>query len=107
MYPSSELKILAERREYLQRRIGLRREECVAAAEDLRAGVERMLAWTHLARAGGIIGSMGASWFGFGQSGAEEDERPRRHGGKTSLVEKAVQWAPVAFRAFRLFSSFV
>ncbi len=107
MYPSSELRILAERREYLQARIAVRREACSAAGENVRLGVERILAWTHLAKAGGLLGSIGASLLGFGVHRPAGGEPAPEGDGKTSLIHKAAQWAPVALRALRLISSFV
>jgi hypothetical protein len=107
MYPASELRILAERREYLQRRIALRREECVVAADGVRIGVERVLAWTHLVKAGGVLGSIGANLLGLGARRRADRESAQAAGGKTSLLHKAVQWTPVVLRAVRLMSSFV
>jgi hypothetical protein len=107
MYPSAELRILAERREYLQARIAVRREDCAAAGENVRLGVERVVAWAHLARAGGLLGSIGASLLGFGVHRPAGGESDPEGGRKASFIQKAAQWAPVALRAVRLISSFV
>jgi hypothetical protein len=47
MYPSKELTALAERKAVLQARIGLRRQQCVEAAEDLAP---------QIALAAGVVG---------------------------------------------------
>jgi hypothetical protein len=106
MYPSRDLKVLAERRAYLQRRIEFRREECIEASYGVADGLERLMVWGRLVKIGGLMGAVGAGLFGRRRRPPEpeedEDETDRESWGT-----KAVRWAPVALKAFRLFSSFV
>jgi hypothetical protein len=104
MYPSRELTILAERRDYLQRRIALHREECIDAGHGVADGVERFLVWGRILQAGSLVGAIGSGLLGW---------RRRRHAraegekaGGSSWGGKVLLWAPMAFKAFRIFSSF-
>jgi hypothetical protein len=104
MYPSRELNVLAERRAYLQRRIALRRETCVAAGEAVAGGVERMMLWARLLRAGTLVGAIGAGWIALRRRRpppADEDTADTPWGTKVLL------WAPLVLRAARLVSSLV
>ena len=107
MYPAGELKVLAERRAFLERRIEARREECVEAGRVVAAGVERVITWTHWLKAGSILGAVGTRFFSRRRRHHEEEEFEGEGEAKESWGVKAVRWAPVALRAFRIISSFV
>jgi hypothetical protein len=103
MYPSRDLKVLAERRAYLQRRIEARREECIVAGQGVADGVERFMVWGRLLKVGGLMGAVGSGLLGLRRRRTEPDDES----GEESWGTKALRWAPVALKAVRLFSSFV
>jgi hypothetical protein len=103
MYPARELRILAERRGLLQRRIARRREECVAAGQGVADGVERMLFWGRVLRTGGLLGAVGTGLLALRRRRAPAATPAA--GGK-SWVARVLRWAPLAFRVFRLISAF-
>ncbi len=107
MYPSRELSILAERREYLRRRIELHREDCLVAGQGVADSVERYLAWGRLLRAGGLVGAIGSGFLALRRRRRADPDEGEEDSGGTSWGSRALQWAPVAFRAFRIISSFV
>jgi hypothetical protein len=104
MYPSGPLRALAARRDYLQLRIALRREQCVQAGRGVEQGVNRISGWVRILRAGSLLGAVGLSLWGARKrrSSASGTEA----GGHSSLGGKIIRWAPLAFRAARLVSGF-
>jgi hypothetical protein len=110
MYPSRELKVLAERRAYLQLRIEARREECIEAGHGVAEGVERLLLWTRLLKAGGLVGAIGSGLLSLRRrrgDRAEDEDGDEDAPEEKSWGAKALRWAPVALRAVRIISSFV
>jgi hypothetical protein len=106
MYPSRDLKVLAERRVYLQRRIEAHREECIVAGQGVADSVERFMVWGRLLKVGGLMGAVGSGLLGLRRRRSEPDGEDDESGGE-SWGAKALRWAPVALKAVRLFSSFV
>jgi len=107
MYPSRELKILAERRDYLQRRIALHREECIVAGQGVADGVERFLSWGRILKTGSLVGAIGSSLLGWRRRRHAEADVDGEETDGPSWGGKVLLWAPVALKAFRIFSSFV
>jgi hypothetical protein len=108
MYPSRDLKVLAERRAFLQRRIEYRREECIDAGHRVAQGVERFISWGRVLRVGGLLGAVGSGILGLRRRRAEADGAEDESGeGGESWGTKALRWAPVALKAVRILSSFV
>jgi hypothetical protein len=107
MYPSRELRILAERRDYLQLRIALRREECIVAGHGVADGVERFLVWGRILKAGSLVGAIGSGLLGLRRRRHAEADEDGGESEGSSWGGKALRWAPVAFKAFRILSSFI
>ena len=110
MYPSRELKILAERRAYLQLRIEARREDCLVAGQGVAEGYEKMMVWVRLLKAGGLASAIGSGFLALRRrrrGETEDEEAGDEEAGESSWGTKALRWAPLALRALRIVSSFI
>ncbi len=106
MYPSRELTVLAERRDYLQLRIALRREGCIVAGRGVADGVERFLFWGRILKAGSLVGAIGSGLAGWRRRRKAEADEDGEDSEGSSWGGTVLRWAPVAFQAFRILASF-
>jgi hypothetical protein len=98
MYPSGDLKELAQRREFLQLQIELRRERCLDLGCQVEAKLEKWMKWGRILRAG----LLGATSFGLLRRGRRSAAADFEEEAASSLGGHLLRWTPIAWRAVRL-----